>query len=49
MKKKRAGAVLVALLMCSFAFRSSAQDVEPKFNTNGDDITKIRGLLDEFR
>ena len=49
MNKKRTGAVLVALLMCNLAFQSSAQDAEPKFNSSGDDITKIRGLLDEFR
>ena len=49
MNKKRTGAVLVALLMCSLAFQSSAQDAEPKFNSNGDDLTKIRGVLEEFR
>src|ERR1700746_3344743 len=49
MNKKRTGAVLVALLMCSLAFQSSAQDAEPKFNSNADDLTKIRGVLDEFR
>src|SRR6201981_1864448 len=49
MNKKRTGAVFLALLMCGLAFRASAQDAEPKFNSNGDDITKIRGLLDEFR
>jgi hypothetical protein len=49
MNKKRTGAVLVALLMCSLAFQSSAQDAEPKFNSNADDLTKIRGVLEEFR
>jgi hypothetical protein len=49
MNKKRAGAVLVALLMCGLAFQSSAQDAEPKFNSNADDLTKIRGVLEEFR
>src|ERR1700745_2764309 len=49
MNKKRTGAVLVALLMCSLAFHSSAQDAEPKFNSNADDVTKIRGVLEEFR
>src|ERR1043166_7356752 len=49
MSKKRMGAVLVALLMCGLVSQSSAQDAEPKFNSNGDDITRIRGLLDEFR
>ena len=49
MNKKRTGAVLVALLMCSLAFQSSAQEAEPKFNSNADDLTKIRGVLEEFR
>jgi hypothetical protein len=49
MNKKRTGAVMVALLMCSLAFQSSAQDAEPKFNSNADDLTKIRGVLEEFR
>ena len=49
MNKKRLGAVFLALLMCGLVSQASAQDAEPKFNSNGDDITKIRGLLDEFR
>ena len=49
MNKKRMGAVFLALLMCGLVSRASAQDAEPKFNSNGDDITRIRGLLDEFR
>src|SRR5215469_7670998 len=49
MNQKRAGAVSVALIMCSLAFQSSAQDAEPKFNSNADDLTKIRGVLEEFR
>jgi ketosteroid isomerase-like protein len=49
MNKKRTGAVLVGLLMCGLAFQSSAQDAEPKFNSNADDLTKIRGVLEEFR
>ena len=49
MNKKRTGAVFVALLVCGLAFQMSAQDAEPKFNSNADDITKIRGLLQEFR
>ena len=43
------GAVLIAFLMCGLVSQSSAQDAETKFNSNGDDITRIRGLLDEFR
>jgi len=34
---------------CGLFSQSSEQDAEPKFNSNGDDITRIRGLLDEFR
>jgi hypothetical protein len=49
MNKKRAGAVFVALLMCGLVSQASAQDAEPKFNSNADDITKIRGVLEEFR
>lgn len=49
MNKKRLGAVFLALLMCGLVSQASAQDAEPKFNSNGDDIAKIRGLLDEFR
>jgi len=49
MNKKRTGAVLVALLLCGLPFESSAQNAEPKFSSNGDDLTKIRGVLEEFR
>ena len=49
MNKKRTGAVLVALFVCGLAFQAWAQDAEPKFNSNADDLTKIRGVLEEFR
>ena len=49
MNKKRMGTVFLALLMCSLAFQASAQDIEPKFNSNAEDLTKIRGVLEEFR
>jgi hypothetical protein len=49
MNKKRMGTVFLAILMCCLVSQASAQDAEPKFNSNGDDIAKIRGLLDEFR
>ena len=49
MNKRRTGAVFVALLMCGLASQASAQDAEPKFNSNADDLTKIRNLLGEFR
>src|SRR5246127_2542335 len=45
----RISALLVALLVCGFGFHASAQEGEPKFNSNGDDLRRIRGLLDEFR
>ena len=49
MSKKRTGAVFLALLMCGLASQASAQGPEPKFNSNADDLTKIRSLLEEFR
>jgi hypothetical protein len=49
MNPKIMGAVLVALLMCGFASQLAATDAEPKFNSNGDDTAKIRGVLEEFR
>ena len=35
--------------MCGLVSQASAQDAEPKFNSNGDDLTKIRSVLEEFR
>ncbi len=49
MNKKGLGAVFLALLMCGLVSQASAQDAAPKFNSNPDDIDKIRVLLDEFR
>jgi hypothetical protein len=49
MSKKRTRAVFLALLMCGLASQASAQGPEPKFNSNADDLTKIRSLLEEFR
>src|SRR5262252_1098008 len=51
MNKNRTGAVFLALLMCGcgLASQGSAQGPEPKFNSNADDLTKIRSLLEEFR
>src|SRR6202007_3302266 len=49
MNKKRMGAVFLALLICSLVSQASAQNAEPKFNPNGDDLPKIHGLLEEFR
>lgn len=41
--------VCVALLMWGLASQVSAQDAEPKFNSNADDLAKIRGVLEEYR
>src|SRR5258707_660120 len=49
MYKKRMGAVFLALLICSLVSQASAQNAEAKFNSNGDDLMKIRGVLEEFR
>jgi hypothetical protein len=49
MSKKRTAAVFLALLMWGLVSQASAQEAEPKFNSNGDDIMRINGLLDEFR
>src|SRR5947199_8933838 len=49
MKKNIMITVFLALLMCGLVSQVSAQDAELKFNSNGADITRIRGLLDEFR
>jgi hypothetical protein len=49
MKKKRTGAAFLAVLICGLAVEASAQAREPKFNSDADDLTKIRGVLEEFR
>src|SRR5579859_616707 len=49
MKKKKAGAVFIVLLTCGLITQAFAQGQEPKFNSNPDDLAKIRGVLDEFR
>jgi hypothetical protein len=49
MNKKKNVIVFVALLMCGLASQALAQGPEPKFNSNADDLTKIRGVLEEFR
>jgi len=49
MNKKRMSAVFVALLIWGLASQVSAQDGEPKFNSNADDLAKIRGVLEEYR
>jgi hypothetical protein len=49
MNKKRMSAVFVALLMWGLASQVSAQDAEPKFNSNADDLAKISSVVEEFR
>ena len=49
MNHVRPYAGLIAILICCFASHAWAQDAEPKFNSNSDDLTKIRGVLEEFR
>src|SRR5215471_12242079 len=49
MNKKKAGAVFAVLLTCGLIAQAFTLGQEPKFNSNGDDLTKIRGLLEEFR
>lgn len=49
MNKKGISTVFLALLICGLASQARAQDQEPKFNSNSEDLTKIRGVLEEFR
>ena len=49
MNNVRTCAGFIAVLICCFASHASAQGQEPKFNSNPEDITKIRGVLEEFR
>jgi hypothetical protein len=49
MNKKNAGVVFIALLTCAMAGQALAQGPELKLNSTADDLTKIRGVLEEFR
>jgi len=49
MNNVRTCAGFIAVLICGLAAQVSAQGPEPKFNSNADDIAKIRGVLEEFR
>ena len=49
MPKKNAGVVFILLLTCVLAGQALAQGPEIKFNSNADDLTKIRSVLEEFR
>jgi hypothetical protein len=49
MNKKKAGLAFVVLFTCVFAGQALAQGSEVKFNSNADDLTKISGVVEEFR
>ena len=49
MNKKRISTALIALLMYGLVSQAPAQEMGPKFNSNADDLMKIRGVLEEFR
>ena len=49
MNKKKAGVVFILLLTCGLAAQALAQSAEITFNSNADDLTKIRSVLEEFR
>lgn len=49
MNKKKAGVVFILFLTFVLAGQAVAQGPEVKFNSNADDLTKIRGVLEEFR
>lgn len=49
MNKKNAGVAFVLLLTCVVAGQASAQGSGTKFNSNGDDLTNISGVLEQFR
>ena len=49
MNKKNASVVFILLLTCVLAGQAFAQGSDTKFNSNAEDLTKIRGVLEEFR
>ncbi len=49
MNKKKIVAVFLALIICGLASQAPAQGPEPKFNSNADDLAKIRGVLEEVQ
>lgn len=48
MNKKRAAAVFITLL-CGLITQAFGQGQEPKFNSNSDDVAKIKRVLEDFR
>ena len=49
MNKRKVCVAFIVLLTCAFAGQALAQDSEIKFNSNADDLAKIRSVLEEFR
>ena len=49
MNKKKTRAAFILLLTCVLAGQAFAQGSDTKFDSNAEDLTKIRGLLEEFR
>ena len=49
MNRKKACVAFIALLSCALAGQALAQGQEIEFNSNADDLTKIRSVLEEFR
>ena len=47
--QKNAGVVFILVLTCVLAGQALAQGPEIEFNSNADDLTKIRSVLEEFR
>jgi hypothetical protein len=49
MNKKKACVAFIVLLTCALVGQALAQGPEIEFKSNADDLTKIRGVLEEFR
>ena len=49
MNKKKACVASIVLLTCALVGQALAQGPEIEFKSNADDLTKIRGVLEEFR
>jgi hypothetical protein len=49
MGKNKAAVVCIVLLAAGLCTRALAEDQAPRFNSNADDISKIGGLVEEFR
>jgi len=49
MNKNKASVACIVVLTCTLAGRALAQGQGIEFKSNADDLTKIRGVLEEFR